>query len=79
MQRCLHYFKGSFKNRISLNSIIGSKTNVEREVNLQRLTVTTKAMSKAGWVIFFMWLIFKQVIYGQELNFEKNTSFCFQI
>ena len=35
------------------------------------LTVAPKARSKAGWVIFFMWLRFKQVIYGEDLIFEK--------
>lgn len=48
-------------------------------VNLQRLTVVPKASNKTGWVIFFMWLSFKQVTYGEDLIFGKNTGFAFDI
>lgn len=48
-------------------------------VNLQRLTVVPKASNKTGWVIFFMWLRFKQVIYGEDLIFGKITGFASDI
>jgi hypothetical protein len=43
---------------------LGKRDPVVLGIQAAMLTVAPRARSKAGWVIFFMWLRFKQVIYG---------------
>jgi hypothetical protein len=58
---------------------LGKRYSVVLGIQAAMLTVAPKARSKAGWVIFFMWLRFKQVIYGEDLIFGKNTGFASDI